>query len=237
MLTIYKRELSSYFRSPVAYCIMGFFMAIVGLMFWVNSILQSKAQFSATLSSIGMYLTFIIPIITMKLLADEKKNGTEVLLRTCPVSMWKIVIGKYLSAVTLFLVMIILTSVYPVLIAFLVEEGAVIGSMQDLGNYIGFFMLGMAYLAVSLFVSSFTESQSVAAVSGIVVLLILYFLQSIGTSLGSGVGSVLQWIAPLARYNDFTVGAFNVASLIFYFTFSAMFVFLTYVNLERKRVI
>ena len=139
MLTIYKRELSSYFRSPVAYCIMGFFMAIVGLMFWVNSILQSNAQFSATLSSIGMYLTFIIPIITMKLLADEKKNGTEVLLRTCPVSMWKIVIGKYLSAVTLFLVMIILTSVYPVLIAFLVEEGAVIGSMQDLGNYIGFF--------------------------------------------------------------------------------------------------
>lgn len=237
MLTVYKREMGSFFRSPVAYCIIGFFMAIVGLMFWVNSILQASAQFSATLSSIGIYLTFIIPIITMKLLADEKKNGTEVLLRTCPVPMWKIVFGKYLSAVTLFLIMTFLSCVYPILIVFLVEEGAVVGSAQDFGSYVGFVMLGMAYLAVSLFVSSFTESQSVAAVSGIVVLLILYFLQSIGTSLGSGVGSVLQWIAPLARYNDFTVGAFNVASLIFYFTFSAMFVFLTYVNLERKRVI
>ena len=236
MLTVYKREMGSFFRSPVAYCIIGFFMAIVGLMFWVNSILQASAQFSATLSSIGIYLTFIIPIITMKLLADEKKNGTEVLLRTCPVLMWKIVFGKYLSAVTLFLIMTFLSCVYPILIVFLVEEGAVVGSAQDFGSYVGFVMLGMAYLAVSLFVSSFTESQSVAAVSGIVVLLILYFLQSIGESLGTTVGAVLQWIAPLARYSDFTVGAFNIASLIFYLTFSAMFVFLTYVNIERKRI-
>jgi len=236
MLTVYKREMGSFFRSPVAYCIIGFFMAIVGLMFWVNSILQASAQFSATLSSIGIYLTFIIPIITMKLLADEKKNGTEVLLRTCPVPMWKIVFGKYLSAVTLFLIMTFLSCVYPILIVFLVEEGAVVGSAQDFGSYVGFVMLGMAYLAVSLFVSSFTESQSVAAVSGIVVLLILYFLQSIGESLGTTVGAVLQWIAPLARYSDFTVGAFNIASLIFYLTFSAMFVFLTYVNIERKRI-
>ena len=172
----------------------------------------------------------------MKLLADEKKNGTEVLLRTCPVPMWKIVFGKYLSAVTLFLIMTFLSCVYPILIVFLVEEGAVVGSAQDFGSYVGFVMLGMAYLAVSLFVSSFTESQSVAAVSGIVVLLILYFLQSIGESLGTTVGAVLQWIAPLARYSDFTVGAFNIASLIFYLTFSAMFVFLTYVNIERKRI-
>ena len=90
MLTIYKREMGAYFRSPVAYCIIGFFMAIVGLMFWINSILQASAQFSTTLSSIGVYLTFIIPIMTMRLLSDEKKNGTEVLLRTCPVPMWKI---------------------------------------------------------------------------------------------------------------------------------------------------
>lgn len=237
MLTIYKRELSSYFRSPVAYCIIGFFMAIVGLMFWINSILQASAQFSTTLNSIGVYLTFIIPIITMRLLSDERKNGTEVLLRTCPVAMWRIVLGKYFAAVTLFLIMTVLTFIYPVLIAFLVEEGAVVGSAMDFGSYIGFLMLGISYIAVSLFVSSFTESQSVAAVSGIVVLLILYFLQSIGASLGTAFGAVLQWIAPLARYQDFTVGSFNIASLVFYVTFSAMFVFLTYVNLERKRVL
>lgn len=235
MLTIYKREMASYFRSPVAYCIMGFFMAIVGLFFWVNSILNTSAQFSVTLSSIGVYLTFLIPIITMKLLSDEKKNGTEVLLRTCPVPMWKIVTGKYLASLTLFLIMTALTFIFPVLIAFLVEEGAVVGTSQDIGSYIGFILLGASYLAVSLFVSSFTESQSVAAVSGIVVLILLYFLQSIGASVGTAFGAVLQWIAPLARYQDFMVGSFNFASLIYYLTFSGVMVFLTYINLERKR--
>ena len=237
MLTIYKREMGSYFRSPVAYCIIGFFMAIVGLMFWISSILQGSAQFSRTLNAVGEYLTFIIPIITMKLLSDEKKNGTEVLLKTCPVPMWKIVLGKYFAAVTLFLIMILFTCIDPVLIVFLVEEGAVIGSAQDFGSYIAFFMLGMAYIAVSLFVSSFTESQSVAAVSGVVVLLILYFLQSIGASLGTTFGAIFQWIAPLTRYKDFAVGSFNIASLVFYLTFSALFVSLTYVNIERKRVL
>lgn len=235
MFTIYKREMASYFRSPVAYCIMGFFMAIVGLMFWINSILQGSAQFSTTLSSIGVFLTFIIPVITMKLLSDEKKNGTEVLLRTCPIPMWKIVLGKYLSAATLFFLMTVLTFVFPVIIAFLAPEGAILGTAQDFGSYIGFILLGMSYLAVSLFVSSFTESQAVAAVSGIVTLIIFYFLQSIGASLGSTVGAVFQWIAPLARYGDFTVGSFNIASLIFYISFSALLVFMTYVNLERKR--
>ncbi|MBS5842433.1 MAG: ABC transporter permease subunit [Clostridiales bacterium] len=235
MFTIYKREMASYFRSPVAYCIMGFFMAIVGLMFWVNNILNASAQFSVTLSSIGVFLTFIIPIITMKLLADEKKNGTEVLLRTCPVPMWKIVVGKYLASVTLFLLMTLLTFIFPILITFLAEEGAVLAVEQDFGSYIGFFLLGASYLAISMFVSSFTESQAVAAVAGIVTLIIFYFLQSIGASLGTAFGAALQWIAPLARYQDFTAGSFNFASLIYYITFSAMLVFITYVNLERKR--
>ena len=74
-----------------------------------------------------------------------------------------------------------------------------------------------------------------AAVAGIVTLIIFYFLQSIGASLGTAFGAALQWIAPLARYQDFTVGSFNFASLIFYISFSAMLVFMTYVNLERKR--
>ncbi len=235
MLTIYKRELASYFRSPVAYCIMGFFMAIVGLMFWVNNIIGRSPQFADTLSSLGVFLTFIVPVITMKLFSDEKKNGTEVLLRTCPVPMWKIVLGKYLSSLTLFTVMTLLTALFPILIVFMADDSSLIGSAQDFGSYIAFILLGASYLAVSLFVSSFTESQSVATVSGIVALVVLYFMQSIGNSLGGTTGAVLKWFAPLARYGDFTVGSFNFASLIFYITFSVLFVFLTYVNLERKR--
>lgn len=235
MVTIYKKELASYFRSPVAYCIMGFFMLIVGYVFWNNSILQGSSKFSDTLGASGVYLTFVIPIITMKLLADERKNGTEILLRTSPVPMWKVIIGKYLSAVTLYLVMLLLTLIYPLMIIFLAEGNGVFAHAQDFSSYLGFFLLGMSYIAVSLFVSSFTEIQSVAAMSGIVSLIVLFSLQYAGMSLGGTVGRVMQWIAPLSRYSDFAVGAFNVASLIFYITFSGMFVFLTYVNVERRR--
>lgn len=145
----------------------------------------------------------------------KKRTERRYWLRTCPVPMWKIVTGKYLASVTLFLIMTLLTFIFPVLIAFLAEEGAVLGTAQDMGSYIGFFLLGASYLAISLFVSSFTESQAVAAVAGIVTLIIFYFLQSIGASLGTAFGAALQWIAPLARYQDFTVGSFNFASLIF----------------------
>ncbi|MBE7066186.1 MAG: ABC transporter permease [Ruminococcaceae bacterium] len=235
MLTIFKREISSYYRSPIAYCIIGFFMVLVGLYFWIQNILNAAPQFSVTLSSLGMFLTFVIPIITMKLLADEKKNGTEVLLRTSPISMAQVVIGKYFAAFAVFMTMVLLTTIFPIILLFIVEGGTSSSSGQDFGAYIGFILLGASYLSVALFTSSFTESQTAAAVSGVVSLLVLYFMQSIGATIGGTVGSILRWFSPLARYSDFTVGSFNFASLIYYITFTALFIYATIINLERKR--
>lgn len=233
MWTIYKREMSSYFRSPVAYCIMGFFMVLVGLFFWVQNLLYASVYFSNTLSSLVTYLTFFAPLLTMRLLADEKRNGTEVLLRTSPVPIRKIVVGKYLAAFTLFLIMVALTLIYPLILTFLVDGGIPMG--KNLSGYVAFILLGASYLAISLFTSSFTESQVVAAVSGIVVLLVFYFMQSIGATVGGTFGAVLQWLSPLTRYSDFALGGFNLASLVFYITFAAVAVFLTVMNVERKR--
>lgn len=233
MWTIYKREMSSYFRSPVAYCIMGFFMVLVGMFFWVRNLVYGSIYFSDVLSSMVTYLTFFAPLITMRLLADEKKNGTEVLLRTSPVPIRKIVIGKYLSALTLYLIMVGITLVYPLIITFLVDGGTPMG--KNFSGYVAFILLGACYLAISLFVSSFTENQVVAAVSGVVVLLVFYFMQSIGATLGGKFGAVLQWLSPLNRYSDFAMGGFNLASLFFYISFTAVGVFLTVMNVERKR--
>lgn len=233
MWTIYKREMSSYFRSPVAYCIMGFFMVLVGMFFWVRNLVYGSIYFSDVLSSMVTYLTFFAPLITMRLLADEKKNGTEVLLRTSPVPIRKVVIGKYLSALTLYLIMVGITLIYPLIITFLVDGGTPLG--KNFSGYVAFILLGACYLAISLFVSSFTENQVVAAVSGIVVLLVFYFMQSIGATLGGTFGAVLQWLSPLNRYSDFAMGGFNLASLFFYISFTAVGVFLTVMNVERKR--
>jgi ABC-2 type transport system permease protein len=233
MWTIYKREMNSYFRSPVAYCIMGFFMVLVGLFFWLVNLNGGSMYFSDTLSTMGLFLIFFAPLITMKLLSDEKRNGTEVLLRTAPVSMKKIVVGKYFAALTLYLIMVGLTLIYPLLITFLMEGGATTG--KNFGGYVAFILLGACYLSVSLFVSSFTESQVVAAVSGIVVLLLFYFMNTIGSTIGGTWGTVLQWLSPLKRYSDFKLGGFSLPSLFFYVSFSTVGVFLTVMNVERKR--
>ena len=94
MKTVYKREMNAYFRSPVAYTIIAVFMVLIGLFFWVRNLLYASTDFSGALSMASTYLTFIMPILTMKLLSDERRSGTEVLLRTAPVPMWKVVVGK-----------------------------------------------------------------------------------------------------------------------------------------------
>ncbi len=233
MWTIYKREMSSYFRSPVAYCIIGFFMVLIGLYFWIQNLLMGSVYFSDVLSSVVTYLTFFAPLITMRLLADERRNGTEVLLRTSPISIRKIVIGKYLAALTLYLIMVGMTFLYPTILTFLVDGGIPMG--KNFSGYVAFILLGACYLAISLFVSSFTENQVVAAVSGIVVLLVFYFMQSIGSTVGGNFGAALQWLSPLTRYSDFAMGGFNLGSLFFYMSFAAVGVFLTGMNMERKR--
>ena len=129
--------------------------------------------------------------------------------------------------------MVGLTLIYPLLITFLMEGGATTG--KNFGGYVAFILLGACYLSVSLFVSSFTESQVVAAVSGIVVLLMFYFMNTIGSTIGGTWGTVLQWLSPLKRYSDFKLGGFSLPSLFFYVSFSTVGVFLTVVNVERKR--
>lgn len=231
MRTIYKREIAAFFRSPIAYSVIGFFMVLTGLFFWIYNIIIGNTEFSSTLSSLSMFLIFLSPVITMKLLADEKRNGTEVLLRTSPISIWQIIVGKYLAALTVFSVMIVLSFVYPITISIL---GKVPVAMT-VGGYIGFFVMGASFLAVGIFTSSITENQIVAAVSGIVILLCMWFLQSIGASIGGALGDALRWISLLTRYNDFAYGAFNVASLIFYISFTVIMLFVTIMNYERKR--
>ena len=141
--------------------------------------------------------------------------------------------GKYFAALTLYLVMVGLTLFYPLLITFLVDGGAATG--KNFGGYVAFILLGACYLAVSMFVSSFTDSQVVAAVSGVVVLLLFYFMNTIGSTMGGTWGAALQWLSPLKRYSDFTLGGFSIPSLFFYVSFAAVGVFLTVSNVERKR--
>lgn len=235
MRAVFKREVQAYFKSPVAYCIISFFLMLTGLNFWNLNLYRGSIEFPTTLASMTTFLTFFAPIITMKLLSEEKKNGTEVLLKTSPVSMWKIVLGKYFASLTVFCVIVVLTMICPILMSFYVNDGGVFPLGMTVGGYVGFFLLGAAYLAVGTFASSVTESQPVAAVLGVVILLGISFIENIGQQIGGVFGQVLIWISLSSRYSDFASGLFSLPSLFYYLSLTAVILFVTVMNIERKR--
>ena len=235
MKAIYKRELQAFFKSPVAYCVVAFFTALLGLNFWYMNLYNGSIEFSNTLAVMTSYLTYFAPFITMRLFADEKKNGTEVLLRTSPISMWQVVLGKYFAAATVFLLMNAVTVVCPVIMALFMNEGGVFPLSMTVGSYIGFILLGLAYLAVGTFASSVTESQTVAALVGVVLLLAITFLETIGYQIQGWVGQVLIWVSLSSRYADFASGLFSINTAIYYVSFTVVVLFITIINIERKR--
>ena len=235
MEAVFKRELQSYFKSPVAYFVIAFFGALTGLYFWNINLYNGSIEFTMTLASLTTFLIFFIPVITMKLFADDKKNGTEVLLRTAHVPTWKIVLGKYLASVVVFGCMCLETMICPIIMTFFVNDGGVFPLAMTVGGYAGFFMLGLAYLAVGTFASSVTDSQPIAAVLGVIILIAITFVQTIGETIKGWLGRVLIWISLSSRYDDFASGIFSVSSVFFYLTFTLLVLFFTSVNIERKR--
>ena len=239
MKAIFKREMNAYFTSPLAYFIIGSFLALTGLNFWNINLVNRSIEFSNTLNSVSSFLAFFMPIITMKMFAEEKRNGTEVLLRTSPVKIWKIVLGKYSAALALFVLMVVCTFVCPIILSFNMMEVTDITPVfpwaKTFGSYIGFILLGSAYISIGLLASSFSENATLSAVIGMVILLLLSFVENIGTQLGGTIGSVMVWISLSSRYDDFATGLFNLTSIVYYLTFTFVILFITTVNIERKR--
>jgi ABC-2 type transport system permease protein len=231
MFTIFKREVNAYFYSPIAYVIIGLFTLLASL-FFSGTLVSGTAEFNSTLSALGIVLVFIIPILTMRILAEDKKNGTDVLLITSPVSITATVVGKYLAAVLVFGVMTVITFIYP-LILFIVGSPAL---PQLVGGYVGFFLLGSTFIAIGVFASSLTENQVIAAVIGFVSLLLMWFIDFLAGTFLTGIASqILSWFSLLSRYKDFNSGIFDLAPVVYYLSFIVVFLFLTIRVVEKRR--
>ena len=235
MSAVFKRELQSYFKSPVAFCIIGFFGILTGLYFWNVNLSNMQIEFSYTLGSLISFVIFFIPVITMKLFSDDKKNGTEVLFRTAPVSTWRIVIGKYLASAVVFGCMLLESMVCPVIMYFFMNKGGTFPLAMTISGYIAFTLLGLAFLAVGSFASSVTDSQPLAAVLGVIILIVINFIETVGEHIKGTFGSILVWLSLSSRYNNFVLGMFDFSALIFYLSFTAMMLFITIINIDRKR--
>lgn len=173
MLAIYKKELRSYFTSAIAWVFMAFFLVLVGLFFYIYNLANGSLDFSNVFGGIEIFFVLLlVPVLTMKSMADEKHQKTDQLLYTSPISVGKVVLGKYFALVTLYAISMLIISIYPVILQNLVNQVASEGSTAYQVNYavaygsaLGFFLLGCAYIAIGVFVSSLTESQVIAAVA------------------------------------------------------------------------
>lgn len=231
MYAIFKRELKSYFLSPIAYVLIGFFIILSSVFFLLINLGSQYSDFSANLSTMGFLLIFIIPILTMKILAEDRKNGTEVLLVTSPVSITEIVIGKFLASLSVFLVMVLITFIYPIILFILGTPPFA----QLVGAYVGFVLLGGAFVSVGVFASSLTENQVVAAVISFVSLVLMWLMDSISSYAGGTMAKILDWFSLLSRYNSFSKGILDLAPIIYYLSFIVVFLFLTIQVIEKRR--
>jgi ABC-2 type transport system permease protein len=182
MLAVLNKEFKAYFYSATGYVFMGVFLLICGIFFANYNLIPASALYSNVLSSITFIFLILVPIITMRLIAEEKHQKTDQLLLTSPLSVGEIVVGKYLASVALFFLTLIITFLYPIILSFF---GTIpIGEIS--ATYIGFALMGAAFIAVGVFVSSLTDNQVVSAVSSFGVLLLIWIVDWIQQGLPAG---------------------------------------------------
>ena len=192
MLAVYKKELRSYLTSMVGYVFIAFILLILGIYFTAYNLQYASPDFGVTLSSVTFLFLIITPILTMRILAEEKKNRTDQLLLTAPVPVWKVVLGKYLSMVTIYAIPVVISAFYPLIMG----KYGVISYPMAYVAVIGFFFLGCAQIAVGLFLSSVTESQVIAAVLTFGILFCSYMMDGIESFFSdTAVSSMVAFLA------------------------------------------
>ena len=232
MLSIWKRELQGYFFTPVGYVFMGVFLMLSSVIFYLT-IMQSRSSdllsFIGTMSYLWMLLC---PVLTMRLLAEEKSRRTDQLLLTSPVSLPGVVLGKYLSAVTVMLFTVLLTGLFVLIVAI---YGRVYPG-ELLTGYLGFVLQGCAFIALDLFISGCTSNQVTAMVAAFGANFVVWMLDLIQSAVSIGwVNAILSFFSLYERTEPFLMGQFSFASVGYDLSFAAAFILLTIHTLDARR--
>ena len=254
ILAIFERELKSYFVSPVAYVVIALFVGLSGIFFYLmlssfvqrcyemDLYVQQWQQMAPPMNvhewvirpffgNISLFALMILPLITMKLFAEEKKTGTIELLQTSPITNFQLIAGKYAASLVLYLLIIAITFIY---MLFLFAYGTPeIG--QILSGYLGMVLLGSSYLAIGTLFSTLTDNQIIAAVSTIAMILIFWTLGWLSSFLDPGLGAVMSQLSLIEHFDDFAKGVIDSKNTIFYLSFIIMNLFLSFVSIESAR--
>ena len=240
MFPIYKKELQSFFYTPFAYAVAALFMLMFSLpmasaIAHLDGTNRFAFSFTEMFYSVVLYSIFLIPILTMRTFADERKNGTEVLLMTSPVSVAKIVIAKFLANVTVYLFMLACTLFFPIITSI---KGEVVMS-QLICAYIGIFCWGTMAIALGMLISSFTENSILAAIIGEFLMFVLLFVDNFANSgfisQFPKLQSVLYSFAAQPRFAYFSEGLIRLSDIVFFGSAVICLLTWTYISIEIRR--
>ena len=231
MLAIYKREMRAYFTTPIGYIFAAIFLCLSAAVFSYSTIYQLSADTSTYFTVMVFSFVILLPLLTMKTFSEERRSRTEQLLLTAPVTLTGIVCAKFLAAFTVFFACTLLSSLnFLILYTHAQPETATI-----LGNLLALVLVGMAFLAVGIFISSLCESQLAASVVTVAVLLFLVI--SLANSLidVAWLRFLLNGLSVFTRFQNFTRGIFDIAAIFYYLSLTAVFLFLTVRVYDRRR--
>lgn len=247
---VFKKEIRLYFSSPIAYAVFAIFTLVAGWFFYNVFAFYALVSMQAAMNpmmardmsvaegvlrplfqNVSVILLLMMPILTMRLFAEEKKSGTIELLLTYPVRDGEVLVGKYLAALAIFAGMLALTLVYPALVAWTtqMEWGPL------LTGYLGLLLQGAAFLAIGILISSLTENQIIAAVATFGTLLIFWVISWASDSAGPNLGRILSHLSITEHFDSFAKGVIDTKDLIYYLDLTILSLFLTLRSLESKR--
>lgn len=239
MFSLYKKELQSYFLSPIAYFVIAFFMETFSLTFIQEIGNVSSSTYTFSFSSIFyvniFYFIFLLPLLTMRTFSEERKNGTETMLLSSPLNVTQIVMAKFLATATILLIMLAASLFYPIITSI---YGRVIWSSL-ICTYIGFFLFGLVCIALGIFISSLTEMPLLAILLSELAMLMLILMDNLSVnSFLSGIpvlSDVLSWFSNQTKFYVFSQGLMQFSDLLGYVTEIAVFLIWTIISIEKRR--
>lgn len=237
MTAVFKRELASYFTTPLGYVFIAVFCGFSGLFLYMFCLSAGQSDMSVVFSMMFFIMLTAIPVLTMRTMADEKRQKTDQLLLTSPVSLFGIVAGKFLAAFAVFFCGVLVMLVYAVALSIAVSNaGGAFGWAVFWGNFTGMLLMGGVFISVGIFISNFTENQMIAAIGSIGANFALCLFDLISGYVGNEtLKNALNSLSVYYKYGEFTVGLFSLKNIVFFLSLTAIFLFLTARSIKRRQ--
>lgn len=231
IVNIALRQFRSYFNSPVAYIVICVVLFFLGVFFWPAFFLPSKVSVREMYRFLGYLMVFAAPAMTMNLIAEEKRSGTIELLVTMPVKDWEVILGKYLAALMLYAVLLLLTVAYPLSVSTLgdLDWGPVVT------GYVGAFLQGAAMLAIGLMASSFTENQLVAFFVSLLICAFLGFVNFWSALMPSSVVAIVEYTSMEHHLRGPSRGVIDFRDLVYFISIAVLGLLIAFRSIEKRR--